>query len=99
MYNIYFKTLEYIAEEIDSSRFVMDELQRETARQRLIGQQLPVLQGLDLRGSQAFELNDINKESILFCFEAWISLHYEANVFNNILNHSLFRKVLEHIRD
>lgn len=28
LYNIYFKTLEYIAEEIDSSRFVMDELQR-----------------------------------------------------------------------
>lgn len=49
-YNIYFKTLEYIATEIDNNKFVMDELQRETARQRLIAQQINVLTLLNQSG-------------------------------------------------
>jgi hypothetical protein len=54
LFNYYFKTMEYVAGEIDNSRFVIDELQREVVLQRLVAQQVNVLQGLASLTAEAF---------------------------------------------
>lgn len=56
LFNYYYKTLEYIATEVENNKFVIDDLQRETAHKRLIDQQLTVLQGLNSIAPTAFEI-------------------------------------------
>ena len=54
LYNYYFKTLEYIATEIDNTKFVIDDIQRDSAHQKLISMQLSILQGLETIANSAF---------------------------------------------
>ena len=41
----------------------------------------------------------MSKENILYCFEAWITVHNNPEVLNHLPNHSLFNKVINNIED
>lgn len=56
LYNYYFKTLEYIAAEIDNNKFVIDDLQRERAHQRLTNEQVSVLHNLNEMTNTVFAI-------------------------------------------
>lgn len=64
-----------------------------------MSQQLTVLKSLNDNAVQAFAVENLNKENILNCFEAWITLHYDPIVLNSLPNHALFHQVLAHIQD
>ena len=78
---------------------MIDEVQRDKGLAKISAQQVLILQGLDKVSAVIFGEYPASKEHILNCFEAWIAVHYDADIMNNIPNHSLFQKALQVIND